>query len=43
MTVNGPFKISPNVKESKIVLDSGFADGDSGFQVPDSGFFVSGS
>ena len=39
MTVNGPFFISPNVKESKIVLDSGFADGDSGFQVLDSGFF----
>ena len=31
--------LSPNVKESKTVLDSGFEDGNSGFQVQDSGFF----
>ena len=31
------------VKESKIVLDSGFQAEDSGFQLLDSGFVVSGT
>ena len=34
-------KSSPHVRESKIVLDSGFYNVDSGFQVLNSEFFVS--
>ena len=34
--------ISPHVKESKTVLDSGLHVVDSGFEVPDSGVFVNG-
>ena len=35
--------LSPNVRESNTVLDSGFHAWDSGFQVLDSGFFFSGT
>ena len=34
--------ISPHVKESKTVLDSGLHVVDSGFEVPDSGVIVNG-
>ena len=40
---NGVFSVSPHIRESKTVLDSGFHAVDSRFQQLDSGFFVSGT